>query len=101
MTSFQHPTLENLLLAATVLACPLILAAPTPAAAQVGIVISVQAAPPILPVYCTAPAAGIRVYLDAGLLELERSGWLLLGAWHLGGATGGRPVVDSALLGLE
>jgi hypothetical protein len=55
MTAFQRPTLKSLLLAASILACPVILAAPTPAAAQVGIVISVQIAPPILPVYSQPP----------------------------------------------
>jgi hypothetical protein len=55
MTHSQHPTLKSLLLAATILACPLTLATATPAAAQVGIVISVQIAPPILPVYSQPP----------------------------------------------
>jgi hypothetical protein len=55
MTPSQHPTLKSLLLAATILACPLTLATATPAAAQVGIVISVQIAPPILPVYSQPP----------------------------------------------
>jgi hypothetical protein len=55
MTAFQRPALKSLLLAATILACPLILAAPPPAVAQVGVVISVQIAPPILPVYSQPP----------------------------------------------
>ena len=55
MTTFQRPTLKSLLFAATILACPLILAAAPPAAAQVGIVISVQIAPPMLPVYSQPP----------------------------------------------
>lgn len=45
------PALKGLLLAATILASPLILATPTPAAAQVAVLISVQVAPPALPEY--------------------------------------------------
>ncbi len=55
MTVSQRASLKSLLLAATILACPLIAAAPTPAAAQMGVVISVQIAPPILPVYSQPP----------------------------------------------
>ena len=55
MTHSQYPTFKSLALAATILACPLILVAPTQVAAQVGIVISVQIAPPILPDYSQPP----------------------------------------------
>ncbi len=51
MIDFQRPTLKSLLLAATFLGVPLIVAAPNPAAAQMAVEISVQVAPPILPVY--------------------------------------------------
>src|SRR5579864_625663 len=51
MTAFRAMTFRSFLLAATMLATPLIVAAPTPAAAQMGIGVSVQIAPPELPVY--------------------------------------------------
>ena len=55
MTVSKRVTLRSALLAATILASPLILAAPTPASAQVAIGISVQIAPPLLPVYVQPP----------------------------------------------
>ncbi len=55
MTISKHLTLKSLLLASTMLASPLIAAALTPAAAQVAVGISVQIAPPILPVYAQPP----------------------------------------------
>jgi len=60
MPLLRPPTCKRFLLAATILASPLILAvavtplivgAPTSAAAQAALVISVQVAPPVLPVY--------------------------------------------------
>jgi WXXGXW repeat (2 copies) len=51
MIASRHMNFKGLLLAATILPGPLILATPFPAAAQTGVVISVQVAPPILPVY--------------------------------------------------
>jgi WXXGXW repeat (2 copies) len=55
MTISKHLTLKSFLLASTMLASPMIAAALTPAAAQVAIGISVQIAPPILPVYEQPP----------------------------------------------
>lgn len=55
MNLSQHSTFKGVLLAATVVASPLIVAAANPAAAQVAVVISVQIAPPILPVYTQPP----------------------------------------------
>jgi hypothetical protein len=55
MTFSQRPTLKSLLLAATILACPLIVAAPAPAAAQTACPTSVQLAPPVLPDYSQPP----------------------------------------------
>src|ERR1035437_2747491 len=55
MTVCKRPSLKSLLLAATILASPLIVAAQTPAAAQIAIGISVETAPPILPVYEQPP----------------------------------------------
>ncbi len=51
MTLSSSVTLRRLLFAATVLATPLIAVAPGPAAAQAVIGVSVQIAPPFLPVY--------------------------------------------------
>src|ERR1700690_3449286 len=60
MVIFKRSNLKNLLLAATILATPLVMAAATPAAAQVSVGISlpgisVQIAPPVLPVYVQPP----------------------------------------------
>jgi hypothetical protein len=55
MTISKHTTLKSALLAATILASPLILAAPTPASAQVVLGVSIQIAPPLLPVYVQPP----------------------------------------------
>ncbi len=55
MTCSHPATLRHILLAATILSSPLIVTAPSPAAAQVGIEISVQVAPPELPVYDQPP----------------------------------------------
>jgi hypothetical protein len=51
MTISKSVTLKNLLLAATILAAPLIAVTPTPARAQVALGVSIQIAPPLLPVY--------------------------------------------------
>jgi len=53
MIPFKHPTLKSLLLAATMLASPVMLTVPQPAAAQLAI--SVQIEPPVLPVYEQPP----------------------------------------------
>ena len=55
MTASNHVTFKIALLAATLLASPLIAVAPFPAAAQVGIELSVQLAPPMLPIYAQPP----------------------------------------------
>jgi hypothetical protein len=68
MTNLGRPDLRNFLLAATMLAspliAPLIAMAPTPAAAQVSVgialpSISVQIAPPVLPVYVQPPMPAV------------------------------------------
>jgi WXXGXW repeat (2 copies) len=51
----QSPTFKTVLLAAAIVASPLIAAAPTPATAQTAIELSVQVAPPILPTYAQPP----------------------------------------------
>ena len=55
MTASNRETFRNVLLAATILASPIIAAAPIPAAAQVAIELSVQLAPPLLPIYDQRP----------------------------------------------
>jgi hypothetical protein len=55
MTNFRYPTLRSILLAATILSSPLIAFAPTSAMAEVSLGISVQLAPPMLPIYDQPP----------------------------------------------
>ena len=55
MAISTYVTLRRLLLAATIMASPLALMAPAPARAQIAIGISVQIAPPLLPVYVQPP----------------------------------------------
>jgi hypothetical protein len=72
MTRTRHFARKSLLLTATMLAFPLIAAAPRPAMAQIGI--SIQIAPPPLPVYEQPPipdvgylwTPGYWAYADAG-----------------------------------
>ena len=53
MNNFLRLHRNSTVLAATMLACPLLMAAPAPCRAQIGI--SVQLAPPVLPVYVQPP----------------------------------------------
>jgi hypothetical protein len=55
MTTSKHIGFKGLLFAATILPGPLMLAAPIPAVAQIGVVVSVQLAPPVLPIYVQPP----------------------------------------------
>jgi hypothetical protein len=55
MIALKYSSFKGLLLAATILPGPLILVTPIAATAQVGVVISVQVAPPMLPVYAQPP----------------------------------------------
>jgi hypothetical protein len=55
MTVSNRLTFKTLLLAATILASPLLLATPNPAVAQSEIALTVQSAPPMLPVYAQPP----------------------------------------------
>src|ERR1700677_4632839 len=64
MPIFKHATFKTLLLAATILAMPLMASAPTPAAAQISVGIavpgiSVAIAPPVLPIYVQAPMPAV------------------------------------------
>jgi hypothetical protein len=58
MIGFKRLTLPKLLLATTMLASPLVVAALIPATAQVEVGITVAVAPPILPVYDQPPLPG-------------------------------------------
>ena len=58
MTNSKCVTLRRLLLAATIIASPIMLMTPAPASAQLGIVISVPIAPPLLPIYVQPPMPG-------------------------------------------
>ncbi|HXQ52180.1 MAG TPA: YXWGXW repeat-containing protein [Stellaceae bacterium] len=58
MTASNRVMFKGMLLAATILASPLIAAAPIPAVAQIAITLSVQTAPPMLPVYAQPPMPG-------------------------------------------
>src|SRR5271156_3581473 len=55
MTVSRRITFKSVLLAATMIASPLVMLAPLPAAAQLAIGISVQLAPPALPIYAQPP----------------------------------------------
>jgi hypothetical protein len=100
MIALKYSSFKGLLLAATILPGPLILVTPIAATAQVGVVISVQVAPPMLPVYAQPPMPE-EGYLDPGLLAVGCTDRVLLGSGDLGPATDGRCSMDSALLGLE
>ena len=69
------------------IAAAFLAALPFASDAQVSIGVSVNVAPPPLPVYEQPGAPRPRLHLGTGLLVMERRGWrLLLGAGHLGGA---------------
>jgi hypothetical protein len=55
MTASKYMKFDGLLLAAMILPAPLILTTPFPATAQIGVAVSVQAAPPALLVYAQPP----------------------------------------------
>jgi WXXGXW repeat (2 copies) len=55
MIGVRQMSFRGLLLAAAMLPAPMALMAPTPAAAQIGVVLSVQLAPPALPIYVQPP----------------------------------------------
>jgi hypothetical protein len=75
MTVSHRVTLKNLLVAATLLASPLVALAPSPAKAQMADGLTVQAAPPDLPVYAQPP--------------LPEDGYIWIpGYWHWSRAAG-------------
>ena len=102
MIDFQRPTLKSLLLAATFLGVPLIVAAPNPAAAQMAVAISVQVAPPVLPVYSAAARCPTYGYIwTPGYWSWAQA----VGYYWVPGTWAQPPVVglsvDAALLGLD
>jgi hypothetical protein len=58
MTISKSNNIRSLLLAATIFVSPVIMMAAPPAAAQIGVGLSVQIAPPILPIYAQPPMPG-------------------------------------------
>jgi len=82
MTISKPVTFKGLLLAATVLASPLILTMPTPARAQAAIGISIQIAPPALPVYVQPPMPEVGYLWTPGYWANANAGYYWVpGTW--------------------
>ncbi len=82
MTRSSHSTFKSLLLAATILAVPLIAVAPSPAAAQLVVGLSVQIAPPLLPVYIQPPIPEVGYMWTPGYWAYEQTGYYWVpGTW--------------------
>jgi WXXGXW repeat (2 copies) len=73
MTTSKHMSLKGLLFAVTILPGPLILGTPAPAAAQIGVVVSVQLAPPELPVYEQPPMPEVGYVWTPGFWQWDAS----------------------------
>ncbi len=85
MTVFNRRTLRNFMLATTILASPMIAAAPIPAAAQAEIGISVQVAPPTLPSYAQPPLPSLGYIWTPGYWQWAQQGgyYWVPGTWIL------------------
>jgi hypothetical protein len=82
MTISKRMTFRGFLLAATVLASPLIVGAATPASAQVAVGISVQIAPPLLPVYVQPPMPDVGYMWTPGYWAYGQVGYYWVpGTW--------------------
>lgn len=82
MTLSSHATFRRLLLAATVLAAPLMVAAPSPARAQAVLGVSIQIAPPLLPVYVQPPMPDIGYVWTPGYWAYGQVGYYWVpGTW--------------------
>jgi hypothetical protein len=83
MTLSKHLTFKNLLLVTTLLASPLAVMAPTPAAAQAEIGISVQVAPPALPIYSQPPLPSLGYIWTPGYWQWAQQGgyYWVPGTW--------------------
>jgi hypothetical protein len=71
MTTSKHMSLKGLLFAVTILPGPLMLGTPAPAAAQIGVVVSVQLAPPELPVYEQPPMPEVGYVWTPGFWQWD------------------------------
>jgi hypothetical protein len=83
MTILNRSRLGGLLLGATILASPLLVGVPVPAAAQLTIGISVQIAPPILPVYVQPPMPDLGYIWTPGYWRWANAGgyYWVPGTW--------------------
>ncbi len=90
MTVSNRLTFRNLMLATTLLASPMILASPIPAAAQAEIGISVQVAPPALPTYAQPPLPSLGYIWTPGYWQWAQQGgyYWVPGTWILPPAVG-------------
>ena len=78
----KYVTFRHLLLAATIVASPLMLTAPNPACAQAVIGISVQVAPPLLPVYVQPPMPELGYIWTPGYWAYATAGYYWVpGTW--------------------
>ena len=81
----KHVNFRGLLLAATILPAAIVLWAPAPAFAQLGVVVSVRVAPPMLPVYAQPPMPEEGYIWTPGYWQwAARSGYYWIpGTWIL------------------
>ena len=85
MTVSHRVTLKSVLLAATMVASPLIALAPDQASGQVAVTLSVQVAPPLLPIYVQPPIPAAGYIWTPGYWHWsERAGYYWVpGTWVL------------------
>jgi hypothetical protein len=90
MTTSKYVSFKGLLLAATILPGPVILAVPSSAVAQIGVVVSVQIAPPILPVYVQPPLPAVGYVWTPGYWQWDATAgyYWVPGTWVLPPAVG-------------
>jgi hypothetical protein len=82
MTISKRMTFRGFLLGATILASPLIVGAPTPASAQVVIGVSIQIAPPLLPIYVQPPMPDVGYMWTPGYWAYGNVGYYWVpGTW--------------------
>ncbi len=82
MTNSSRMNFRSLLLAATILASPLAAVTSVPAAAQPAIIVSVQIAPPLLPVYAQPPIPEVGYLWTPGYWAYGQAGYYWVpGTW--------------------
>ena len=82
MTISKCVTFRRLLLAASIMATPLALALPTPAGAQLMVGISVEIAPPLLPIYVQPPMPELGYIWTPGYWAYANVGYYWVpGTW--------------------